>query len=219
MQPHSHHALLCVGSHDACLAQIPLSERTGIDAEVIVRESLDIAEARLLAEKASSRPIEGDMRRFIISVAHIPHEAQNALLKLFEDPPATAQFYIIVPREELLLPTLRSRLHLFYTSSASKDALAEETRSYLAASFNDRLLMVAKLAKEKEKTKDTAAMRGLIAGIERAASFAIAKDAAKGESPPYLRDALLASTYAETRSASHKMLLEHLALSIPAHMG
>lgn len=215
----THHALLFVGTHDECLEQIPLSARSGVDAEVIVTEQLDIAEARALGERAGSRPIAARKRSFIISVSHIPHEAQNALLKLFEDPPATAQFYIIVPRVSVLLPTLRSRLHLFYEADTSASALDEQTLSFLQSSFNERILAIAHLAKEKEKTKDTWAMRGLIAGIERAAGFGVGSAGREKGTASFLRDALLASTYAETRGASHKMLLEHLALSIRQNMG
>lgn len=206
-----HHALLSIGTHAECLAQIPLSDRSGVDAEVIVTEQLEIDEARALAERAANRPIANEKRSFIISCRQFTLEAQNALLKLFEDPPATAQFYIIVPRAEILLPTLRSRLHLFYESDASHNVQDAQSMAFLHASFNDRMLMIAKLA----KAKDTVAMRGLIAGIERAAGFAAAKDAQRKETASFLVDALMASSYAETRGASHKMLLEHLALSIP----
>ena len=213
-----HHALLCVGTQDACLAQIPLSERSGVDAEVIAREQVEIDDARALRERASHRPIAGNKRYFVVSCKRFTHEAQNALLKLFEDPPATAQFYLIVPRLSVLLPTLRSRLHLFYEADVSKETFDEATTMFLEASLKERLEHIATLAKEKEKTKDTGAMRELIAGIERAAGFAVVKDARRKEVASYLADVLLAATYSETRGASHKMLLEHLALSIPQNL-
>jgi DNA polymerase III delta prime subunit len=202
-----HHALLYVGSHEECLARIPESDRSGVDAEVIIREQLDIDEVRALSERAASRPILGAKRRFIISCGQFSNEAQNALLKLFEDPPLTAQFYVIVPRVSVLLPTLRSRLHLVYEADVSRDALDEEAMSFLHASFAERLLHIAKLAKEK----DTAGMRALIRGIERA----VAEHLREKNNAAYVPDVLLASSYSETRGASHKMLLEHLALSIP----
>ena len=203
----SHHALLYAGAYDECLSRIPLSERTGIDAEILIRESLDIAEARALRERASSRPIQDKKRRFIIAVAHIPHEAQNALLKLFEDPPATAQFYLIIPRAELLLPTLRSRLHLAYEEDGSQNAPASRTVAFLTGTNAGRLEQIAKLV----KTKDTPTMRALIRGIEYAAAERIGEKSIQ----QCLPDILMASSYSETRGASHKMLLEHLALSIP----
>lgn len=207
----NHHAMLLIGTHEECLLQIPLSERTGVDAEVIQKEQLEIDEARALAERASSRPISGEKRTFVISCQQLSTETQNALLKLFEDPPATAQFYIIVPRLSVLLPTLRSRLHLFYETDVSKDAPDGQSAIFLNSSFSDRLAQIAKLAKDK----DTAAMRALIQGIERSLAAHIRERA----STAYLPDALLASTYSETRGASHKMLLEHLALSVRSGAG
>src|SRR3989338_8918099 len=167
----SHHAFLYIGSHDACLGKIPLAERSGVDAQVLIAEQWEIADARALRERAGSRPIAGDKRSFVISCAQLTHEAQNALLKLFEDPPATAQFHLIVPRAEALLPTLRSRLHLSYEEDESKSAPDEVTTLFLNSSFRERMLKIAELAKEKEKTKDTQPMRALIRGIEHAAEI------------------------------------------------
>lgn len=205
-----HHALLCIGTHKECLSQIPVLYRTGVDAEVIEQEQLDIGEARALTERAASRPIVALKRCFVISCRQITLEAQNALLKLFEDPPATAQFYIIVPRPSVLLPTLRSRLHLLYETDTSKDIPDEETVSFLRASFSERLLQIAKLAKEK----DNKAMRVLVSGIEHVLAGRVRKE----ESMSYLQDVLLVSSYSEIRGASHKMLLEHVALSIPQNL-
>lgn len=206
-----HHALLLVGKHEDCLVRIPLLHRSGVDAEIIVREQLDIDEARALTERASRRPILGEKRYFIISCTQLSHETQNALLKLFEEPPLTAQFYIIVPRLSVLLPTLRSRLHLLYEADAQTDASDKQSVSFLQASFSERLLQIAKLAKEK----DTAGMRLLASGIERACAERLKKKDMVTD-PSYIEDVLLISSYSEIRGASHKMLLEHLALSIPS---
>ena len=202
-----HHAELLVGTHEACLARIPEEYRTGPDAELIVAEKLTIAIARALAERAQGRPVVGERRHFIISCAEFLHEAQNALLKLFEDPPATAHFYIIASRATLLLPTLRSRLALtLVTNEVSESA---ETRAFLAASYRERLETVAML----HKAKASAAMRALIAEAEGV----VTRDAQSGTA--YLADVALASRYAEVRGGSPKMLLEHLALALPEHLG
>lgn len=210
----AHHAFLCIGTHNECLARIPLQDRSGIDVEMIAREQLEIDTARALCERAASRPIAGKKRSFIISCEKLTFEAQNALLKLFEDPPATAQFYIIAPRASALLPTLCSRLHLLYETNASKESPDERSMSFLRTSFNERLLEIATLAKEKERTKNTQTMRALIRGIESATAARIRKT----EDALYLPDVLMASSYSEIRGASHKMLLEHLALSVPENL-
>ena len=214
----SHHAFLYIGSHDACLGQIPLAERSGVDAQVLIAEQWEIADARALCERAGSRPIAGDKRSFVISCTQLTLEAQNALLKLFEEPPATAQFHLIVPRAEVLLPTLRSRVHLLYEEDESRSVPDEATTLFLNFSFRERMLKIAGLAKEKEKTKDTQPMRMLLRGIEHAAGFAVLRDAQGNGVASFLSDVLVVSTYSETRGASHKMLLEHLALSIPSNL-
>ena len=214
----SHHAFLYIGSHDACLGKIPLAERSGVDAQVLRAEQWEIADARALCERAGSRPIVGDKRSFVISCTQLTLEAQNALLKLFEDPPATAQFYLIVPRAGVLLPTLCSRLHLVYEEDEPMSAPDEATTLFLNSSFSERMLKIAELAKEKEKIKDTQPMRMLLRGIEHAAGFAVLRDAQGKGVASFLSDVLVVSIYSETRGASHKMLLEHLALSIPQNL-
>lgn len=205
----THHAILLIGSHDACLAQIPEAHRSGPDSFVHVAERLTIEAARALRLQAQSRPVESDKRRFVISCTEFNREAQNALLKLFEDPPSTAQFYVITPRLSALLPTVRSRLALEYVAD---DVSAEDpaVSAFMRARYAARLALVAKLA----GAKDATGMRALIAGIERAA--------VRDESPAMraaLTDVALASTYSSIIGGSPKMLLEHLALSLPEGRG
>jgi len=201
-----HHALLCVGSHEECFARIPLPERSGADAEVIAVEQFEIVHARSLRERAWTRPVAGARRRFIISCHRMTRAAQNALLKLFEDPPETAQFYLIVPREEALLPTLHSRLQLFCRADARAPMPDAQTQAFFADSVRERLALVARLV----KAKDAEAMRALIRGIEYASSARTKEET----DATYLADALLCSRYSEMSGASRKMLLEHLALTL-----
>lgn len=200
----SHHAVLLVGPHDLCLASIPEEHRTGVDAEHIVVDVLSIEMARSLRERAASRPIESEARRFFISCRQILPPAQNALLKVFEDPPATARFYLIVPRASVLMGTVRSRMALSFVAPADAYAPSPTTTEFLKASYAERFNTIAAL----HKAKDTAALRTLIAEIERAYAGG-ERDAA------VLRDILMASSYGDAAGASPKMLLEHLALSLP----
>jgi len=206
---HTHHAILLIGPHDACLSRIPEEYRSGPDSFVHVAERLTIEAARVLRLQAQSRPVQSDKRRFVISCTEFNREAQNALLKLFEDPPSTSQFYIITPRLSALLPTVRSRLALEYVADAdtTEDPIVE---AFIGARYAARLAQVGKLA----SAKDTAGMRTLIAGIERAA--------VRTETPAMrsaLADVALASTYSSLIGGSPKMLLEHLALSLPEGKG
>lgn len=66
-----------------------------------------IDEARAV-EKESY--IAENNEKIIIIMAHsFRNEAQNFLLKLFEEPPRNIKFLIVCPSKNLLLPTVRSR--------------------------------------------------------------------------------------------------------------
>lgn len=74
-----------------------------------------MATARLVARRAALTPVEGRKKVFIIGEAdrlvaqESSPEAANALLKLFEEPPADTWFVLTATDPGQLLPTIRSR--------------------------------------------------------------------------------------------------------------
>lgn len=197
-----HHANLLVGSREWALLQIPAEERaTGSDVSLRSYERMTIADARALIADATLRPVARSHRTFILDCVAILPEAQNALLKLLEDPPETARFFLIASREEVLLPTLRSRFHLLATEHAAVDT--KDFSVFQSASYAERLASVAK----KLDAEDTEWVAALIRG---AAAYAeMSRD------PALIRDVLMVESYIQSPGASKKMLLEHLALSLP----
>lgn len=75
-----------------------------------------VATARLLQRRAALTPAMGRKKVFLVAEADrlVPQEASqeaaNALLKLFEEPPADSQFILTVVDPNRLLPTIRSRV-------------------------------------------------------------------------------------------------------------
>lgn len=54
--------------------------------------------------------IAENSEKIIVIMAHsFRNEAQNCLLKLFEEPPTNIKFLLVAPSKNLLLPTVRSR--------------------------------------------------------------------------------------------------------------
>ncbi len=94
---HPHHAFLVTGD--------PASAE-----EVYV--TFNIADAHELGRRASLAVNDGETQIFSIGAYGIGLEAQNALLKLFEEPVLGTKFVIITPYPDDLLPTLRSRLYI-----------------------------------------------------------------------------------------------------------
>lgn len=65
---------------------------------------------RDLAAELALLPVEGGARVAIIEAAHrMTEDAQSALLKLLEEPPARTTLILCADEEERLLPTIRSR--------------------------------------------------------------------------------------------------------------
>ena len=81
------------------------------DIYVVGREkTASIDDVRRLIARASLKPNESDKQIFVICNANkLREEAQNALLKLFEEPPATVAIFLLTESRSSLLPTVLSR--------------------------------------------------------------------------------------------------------------
>lgn len=78
--------------------------------EFIDSNVIDIDTARNLKEWNNKS--FGTPKTMILSFHTITHQAQNALLKVFEEPNIDTQFILITSHLHGLLPTVRSRLHI-----------------------------------------------------------------------------------------------------------
>jgi len=93
-----------------------------IDAEFFEKlsdASLGIHAARRLKEFLSQKPLKSSQKTaIIVDGDNLTHEAQNALLKISEDPPPNSRIIMLVKNEENLLPTLRSRFQKIFLTDA-----------------------------------------------------------------------------------------------------
>lgn len=85
----------------------PDLERVG---RVIGKRDIGISQIRELLESIYRKPVSADGRVAIVDDAHrMTLEAQNALLKTLEEPPAGALLIVVTSSPERLLPTVVSR--------------------------------------------------------------------------------------------------------------
>ncbi len=110
-----------------------------------------IKESNELKNKSLLSPFSGDRKVFIVELFSLTSEAANALLKIFEEPPAGTHFFVIVPSADAIIPTLRSRLTVINsledkTNIKGDKNIAEE---FLKELPNKRLDMAKKSAKTK----------------------------------------------------------------------
>jgi DNA polymerase-3 subunit delta' len=86
-----------------------------VHADVLIIEpgesgSIKVDQIRDAVERTGYRPFEGRKRVVIVDDADaMIVEAQNALLKTLEEPPAGSMFVLVTGRLDMLLPTVRSR--------------------------------------------------------------------------------------------------------------
>jgi hypothetical protein len=172
--------------------------------------TLSVEHARELQERAARKPIGGDRKAFLIVFDFITLEAQNALLKLLEEPPLGTHFFLVVPTAEILLPTVRSRLEEVKVHGEHVP-VPMEAKDFLAATPADRILMIGKIAAAKDKARAI----GLLDGMTALLHESLTKKPDNAELMGALEEVAAARTYLGDRSPSIKMLLEHVALSIP----
>ncbi len=200
----NHHALVYIADSVSAIDMPSELRVPSLDVVHLVTDRLLIADARQLITEAMTKPVSDAFRTFVIVVRDFQPEAQHALLKLFEEPPATTRFILILPRFDVLLPTLRSRVLLVGATTMSTTENMY-FMPFLEASYADRLALVTEYAKDK----DMAAMEALVRGAEEYASTVAQTE------PSMLRTVLMIRDYFAFSGASRKMLLESLALALP----
>lgn len=164
-----------------------------------------IDNARDISQSESRKDFSGEKKVFIIETDFITEEAQNALLKIFEEPTAGTHFFIVSP-QEVLLPTLKSRMQIFLNET-EKDL---DKNHILKLNLKERIEMIKEIVdgiKDEEKTKQDAI--SFLNGVERELyQEGVQKNAEKLKVCQQTRDSLY------DRGAPIKMILENLVLSI-----
>lgn len=181
---------------------------------------LTVEDARRIGVFSLQAPVAGDTRLIVLATGRLYHEAQNALLKLFEEPNPGTVLILIVPTAGILLPTLRSRLvPLPHEGSAlSHDTLAD---TFLAASATEREKLIAKLlARTKADAEEDkqAARLEVISLVEGLTAQAYTARKSGNNDPrllPFLSDLSRFIPILHERSPAYKPILEHLLITIP----
>lgn len=212
-----HHAYLYEGplSLLADLARSAQQLLTGTeganpDVHVFEHEKFSIEEARELSAQAALKNVS-NQSLYVLGTGAISPEAQQAMLKLFEEPQQGMVFVLLTPKGTLM-PTLRSRF-LEYPEKLEAQAVSlAPAKKFLASAYKERSTQVAALIKEEEGAKER--VREFITSLELLLHTAHTKNPS-AELREALEDIALVRGYLGDRSASLKMLLEHLAATLP----
>jgi len=225
------HAYFIVGTGEEGIAQATaVAEREwGIkthenpDLSILRYGLFSVDDARNLV--TASGPIAGDRKLVIISVKRIFHEAQNALLKLFEEPPEDTTLVLVVPSAGVLLHTLRSRLMPLPNVSAegtAREHTEEIVNQFLKANANERKKLcdhlLARSGSDKEEERQQARFDSvrLVEGLLLTARKEALAGNKSREVRLYTAELVGFLPTLHTRSAPLKLILEHLQLVIPS---
>jgi DNA polymerase III delta prime subunit len=176
--------------------------------EIIDSNVIDIETSRDL--KTWNVKSYGKPKVMIVSFHTITIPAQNALLKVLEEPYPDTRFILITSYIDALLPTVRSRLQVHSSSQEKKENTL--VAQFLKASSKERMELegVQELlaAKDTEDRKDRE-------GIQQFLGDMLIFLTKKGVDPKLLQETADCVLYASDPSSSSKMLLEYVALRLP----
>ncbi len=109
------------------------------------KATISVDAVRFIRSDAQAVPIEGELKFYIIRDSdRMTVQAQNALLKILEEPPSFVVFILISENSNLLLPTIRSRAPVFRMQRFGESELTEYILSHNVAA--------GKLCEREEQT-------------------------------------------------------------------
>jgi hypothetical protein len=221
-----HHAYVVAGQKDTLVPALLdiFSNKFGIainanpDFSVFHFESLGIDEARKVKELQSMKSLGASKRIFVISTNSITVQAQNAMLKMFEEPTENTHYFIVVPSTSFFIDTLLSRMVVLENALAPLCHSREggnpvlNSKTFLKSTYPERLKMIEKFLKAfKDNKEGKSVANNFFSEVE----VLLAKDV-KGNKEA-LEKVLEIKKYVFDTSSSLKILLETLASVLPVY--
>lgn len=152
-----HHAYLIEGMRDEIMPEVVnFLNEIGIktvgnsDFIHIHLDSFKIDDAHNLKSFASEKSFALGKRIFVVTANSFLLEAQNSLLKIFEEPIENTHFFLIVPDVNVLLRTLVSRFYLI-TPKPGIEGETKDAEKFIAMPLVARIEFVKELLTEPEE--------------------------------------------------------------------
>lgn len=196
-------ALLCSGAHAPC-GSCSACTKMRADAHpdlILIDEGeseIKVDTARAIRDEAYIRPNEGGRKVFLIRHAdHMNPAAQNALLKVLEEPPRDVFFILTAMQPGVILQTIRSRCTIYHLEPPIEeipdDAILDQIAPFLRAMTERDEYRMAVAAQNFAKL-NKAEFRSAMALLTTALRDAIMADSAPGIEPllPRLQQETLA---------------------------
>lgn len=227
-----HHFCVVVGNSEQALKDLedlfkkffnfPFTANSNFSLERF--ENFFVEDAERFSGQNLRKIKENHIRLSVLVCQNITRQAQNALLKTFEEPVLGHYFFMLIPTANLLLPTVASRADIIYLetpssiyeSADSADEFFKNYQEISRMSYGERLALATKilerLRKDKIHKSDVVSyINDLAYEHNKQSLFSQPIEDARLKS---LENLHVITKYADKQGASLKSLLEYLMLSI-----
>ena len=235
-----HHAYLIEGSKEQILpelfvflAEVGVETKGNPDFSHIDIDNFKIDEAFFLRDMSNQKAFSENKKIFIISANSITPDAQNAMLKMFEEPTLDTHFFIIVPEIDALIRTLVSRFYLI--KNETENIKIKEIEDFLASTLPTRIEYIKNLladvaeneyeddeevektlALESKRSKALKFLNSLELSLHNKKITGVGHQDSRCPTPVDFFDQIFeARKFIRQPGSSAKTLLESVALSIP----
>ncbi len=213
------HAYLASGNITVLMEELPkviekvfnVKRSANPDFQVISKDFLSIEDARDIIEMSYMKSFGGGgFRFFIIGAEIVSDEAQNAFLKVVEEPPQETRFFFVTSAKSSLLPTLRSRLIDLPQTKAVPEGFCEQGADFMSSTVDKRRKQVASLIKNQDKQKAI----NLLSSIEFFLDT-LDEDTWSDERKRALETVFMVKKNIISQRSSIKFLVDHLCCCTP----
>lgn len=180
------------------------------DLVVTEHVTFTIDNARTLKEWQTLAPA-GERKAYIAYADFITREAQNALLKTFEEPVPDTHIFLALPKPGVLLETLLSRVRIIDDTRDKLD-LSASAKKFLNSTLSERLSTVQTLLTKEEDDEESGIVRERVVKFFDSLENFLSGDTA--ENSQKLTTLLELKRYLFTAGSSPRIILEALALTI-----
>ncbi len=218
-----HHAYLIEGEKEEILPEL-FEFLKQITSEIIQinLDTFKINDARNLKSYSTEKGFSNEKNAkkiFIISANSFLLEAQNSMLKMFEEPIENTHFFVITPDIHNLLPTFVSR---FYLISCARQGLTQDADKFIKMPLVKRMdflkeLLVVSDEEEEDLSLDSARSRAL--KFLNSVELALHKKFLENHEQAKFFDHLFkVRKFLRMPGSSPKTLMESVALTIPTNI-
>ncbi len=193
-------------------------KNNSIDLFHKIYESFTLEDSHFLKEWHSRLGVGGLSKVCLIATKTINREAEQALLKVIEEPALNTYFFFIIPNTSLLLDTILSRVQVVSLKNKKDVSISKEVENFISFDYKKRFDQIALIIKNNKDEESSGKLRyyanQFINELERIFYNNFKKNIKEKNISNILFEIQKSREYLKIPGSSVKMALENLAIMI-----